>query len=445
VKLRVALFSVSALAFTAHADGLVIVGGSPRAIGRAGTGTVGDDGGGALLLDPAAMARRDSARGQVGVTYIDDGIDWRSDLGSNAPIVHDQIGSLAMPTVSVEDGYAGWVFGIGAMTSAISDRQLRRVDSSGQANAFDYRYAGIGGGVRRDTVVVGAARRIGDHVAVGASIAASHVTVAETRRVWAGFSGTDALGSPNDDVQLELAATDRFSPSAVVGVLVAPDAPIELAASIGWERDAHASGTVFGFGSTNAQVRVPNDAASIVLPQPVTARAGVRYLADRYVVECDGDLFVFGSGSTSNTWSLAGVDVTNTGTQATMTSLVSRFAPRTHAAFRTSVDVALIGGFLWATAGYAYTTEGTPEADYTPTVADLGGHTIGVGIEAHAGGFTVTLGASRTWSGAIDVASPAWNLDNPLGKGDEHVAPGDFAAVTTQFGVMLDAELDAPR
>src|SRR5262245_37924698 len=36
----------------AHADGIAIVGGSPRAIGRAGAATVGDDGGGALLINP---------------------------------------------------------------------------------------------------------------------------------------------------------------------------------------------------------------------------------------------------------------------------------------------------------------------------------------------------------------------------------------------------------
>src|SRR6185436_15685327 len=56
----------------AHADGIAIVGGSPRAIGRAGAATVGDDGGGALLINPAAMARRDTTRGQIGVAVLDD-------------------------------------------------------------------------------------------------------------------------------------------------------------------------------------------------------------------------------------------------------------------------------------------------------------------------------------------------------------------------------------
>ncbi|MCX5745587.1 MAG: hypothetical protein NT062_24180, partial [Proteobacteria bacterium] len=51
---------------TAHGDGLV-GGAMPRAIGRAGTGTVGDDGGGALLLDPAALARRETTRVQLGI------------------------------------------------------------------------------------------------------------------------------------------------------------------------------------------------------------------------------------------------------------------------------------------------------------------------------------------------------------------------------------------
>src|SRR5262249_52708015 len=51
-----------------RADGIAIVGGSPRAIGRAGAATVGDDGGGALLINPAAMARRDTTRAQPGAS-----------------------------------------------------------------------------------------------------------------------------------------------------------------------------------------------------------------------------------------------------------------------------------------------------------------------------------------------------------------------------------------
>src|SRR4051812_27477724 len=96
-----ALAVVIAIASVAYADGTVIVGGSPRAIGRAGTGTVGDDGAGALLVNPAAMARRDGKRVQLGFAFVDDGVDWRSDA-DGAPVVHDQIGSLPVPTIAAE-------------------------------------------------------------------------------------------------------------------------------------------------------------------------------------------------------------------------------------------------------------------------------------------------------------------------------------------------------
>jgi hypothetical protein len=430
----------------ARGDGTVVVGGSPRAIGRAGTGTVGDDGAGALLLNPAAMARRNDLRVQVGVAYIDDGIDWK-ELGSGATgvVARNQIGALAAPTLGVEDGYRCWVFGLAAMTSAISDRQLQRFDPSLLASQFDYRYTGIGGGVRRDTVTLGAARRLGDHASVGLAIAGSRVSVAETRRIWAGFSGIDTIGNPNDDVQLELAGADPFSPSAVAGVLIAPDLPIEIGASVGWQRDAHVSGTVAGFGASGGPLLFTNStAASMVLPQPVTARAGVRYLADRFVVEVDGDVFVFPHDSTSNAWALADVVVQNVD-RVRVDDMISRLAPQTHAAVRASIDVQLIAGFLWATAGYAYTSPGTSKADLSPTLADMGGHTVAAGIEANAGGFTVTLGVSRTWSGVVDQYDPAWQHDNPLPGGDAPVPPGELAAVTTQFGIQLDAQLDKPR
>ena len=440
-----ALLVVIAVASAARADGTVIVGGSPRSIGRAGTGTVGDDGVGALLRNPAAMARRDGERAQLGLAFVDDGVEWRSD-SAGAPIVGNQIGSLPVPTGGAEGSIGPWVIGIGAMTSAISDRQLRRVDPGSTGNTFDYRYTGIGGGVRRDTVTVGVARRIGDSLAVGLSIADSRVVFAETRRVWAGFSGVHAPGDPADDVQLELTASDDFAPSAVGGLLFVPEgAPVEFGASVAWERDAHVAGSVGGFGTQNGPVvRIADPTASITIPSPLTVRTGTRYLSDHVIAEVDGDLFVFPRSGDTNAWSLGDVEVTvgtAPDTRSTdMHALASRLAPRTHAAARASVEVELLSGFLWATAGYAYTTSGTPTAKWSPTLADLGGHTVGFGLEGTAGSVTLTIGWSRTWTSATDVSNPAFQLDNPFPGGDRAVPAGTFASTTTQLGVMLDVE-----
>ncbi len=449
--LAIAIAIAAGLAITAgraRGDGTVIVGGSPRSIGRAGTGTVGDDGAGALLLNPAALARRSDTRAQVGVGYIDDGIGWKG-LGSGGEVVNNQIGSLAMPTLGIETGLGSWVVGLAAMTASLSDRQLRRptgLSDFNDPNALLYRYTGLGGGVRRDTVTLGAARRIGDHAAVGVAIAGSRISIAETRRVWAGFSGITNVGDPSQDVQLDLEGQDWVAPSAVAGVLIAPEAPIELGASISYEPTAHISGTASGFGTAGGPfVYVTSSAATLDLPEPITARTGARYLADRFVIEVDGDLFVFPHGSTANAWQLAGFEVANNGVVAPVEKVTSRLAPQTHGAVRASIDVELIGGFLWATGGYAYTTAGTPAAELSPTLADMGGHTVGLGIEANAGGFTITVGVSRSWSGIVDVPNPQWQLDNPFGKGDMAVTAGEFAAVSTQVGILLDAQLDAPR
>jgi hypothetical protein len=56
------LLAVTLLAAPASAGGLVVEGASPREVGRAGTGTVGDDGGGALLANPAARHHARAAR-----------------------------------------------------------------------------------------------------------------------------------------------------------------------------------------------------------------------------------------------------------------------------------------------------------------------------------------------------------------------------------------------
>src|SRR5690348_2773726 len=106
-----------AMSARAHAGGLVDDLGTPRTIGRAGTGTVADDGAGALLADPAGLARRDTTRVQVGVSVVDDNVDWRATAG-DAPRAHDQAGSTLVPAVAIEGSIGEWIVGAGFVTSA---------------------------------------------------------------------------------------------------------------------------------------------------------------------------------------------------------------------------------------------------------------------------------------------------------------------------------------
>jgi len=428
----------------ATAGGLVVESGSPRDVGRAGTDTVGDDGGGALLVNPAAMARRDTTRVQLGAAVVDDNISFHPNI-SDAPRAHDQAGSSTLPLISAEMALGGWIVGAGAMTSAASDRALASpgdFPASELGNRFEYRYAGISSSLRRDTIAIGAARRIGEDVAFGVSASASRVSIAEDRRVWAGFDGRESVGDPNHDVDLAMTAADPFSPGVVAGVLVAPpDTRLELGASIGWARAAHASGTAAATGTSGeVSTQLLSSAASITVREPVTARVGARWLGSRWIAEVGGDLWMM--PSTDEHWALGGVRVIDmTGVSADMTSVTSRLAPRTQGAVRAAVDVELVSGYLWLTAGYAFTTAGTSEDRLSPTFGDLGGHTLALGLETSAGGTTISLGWARQWSIARTVTSTDWIHDNPFEAGDGPIATGSYDASRDLVGIAIDAEL----
>jgi hypothetical protein len=443
------LFAAAAASWCARAraDGLVIAGGSPRAIGRAGVGTVSDDGGGALLLDPAVLARRDTTRIQLGVAFVDDSVEWLHASGD--PVARDQSGSSTMPAIAAEGAWGDWVLGAAAMTSAVSTRELREpgsLDAGSYGQAFEYRYTGLAGGVRRDTVTLGAARRFGDWLAVGVSIAGSRVSVDERRALWAGFVGRDVIEDPEHDVEVAISAEDSLSPSAVAGVLVAPpDTHLELAASIGWEAAAHVAGDVAALAAGNGtRVQTATPAAKLELAQPITVRTGVRWLGEHWIVEGNADLWIFPDSAAAETWQLTGVQIIDeSNVSVPLSALPSRISERTHGALRGALDVELISGFLWATGGYAYTTAGTGRERRSTTFGELSGHTLGLGLEASAGGFTFTLGWARTWSTKRPEQTSVWRLDNPFGAGDMQVPSGTYDASSDLVGLAIDAELDA--
>jgi len=431
----------------AHAGGLV-AGGSPRSIGRAGAGTVGDDGGGALVVNPAAMARRDGLRGQLGVALVDDEIAWELEDG---PTARNQSPSSVVPLGAAIGSIGGWVIGVGAMTAAVSERSLIRLPGDfppeGLGNRFEFRYAGIAGAFRRDAIAAGVARRIGDAVAVGLSVSGARVRVSETRRMWAGFAGRDTIGSPEQDIEISMSGRDAFAPAVVAGVLIAPDgSPLELGASAGWSQRVMVDASVAGLGAPRGPVvQRTRPSATLSLRQPWALRAGARYLSDRVVLELDGDLWAISRAAEAPAWQLYDVSVVDTsGLEMPLTEVPSRISQRTHGAFRAAVDFEIFSGFLWATAGYAYSIGRVAGARQSPTFGDLGGHTVALGLEASTGGFTVTAGWSRTWAVTIRPASKL-SLDNPFQAGDSALPPGAYDGSIDQLGIMIDAELDAPK
>ena len=435
----------------ATAGGFVMGNGSPKAIGRAGTSTVSDDGAGALLGNPAAIARRDGYRAQAGFVFVDDELSWQS-ATAGAPIARDQAPSSVAPYLAAFGAVAGWVIGLGAMTSSVTDRSWRRpsdvANPSEIASAFDYRYTGIAGAARRDTLTLGAARRFGDSVALGVALGASRVTLTEVRRVWAGFSGRDVIGSALQDVEIGFSGTDRFAPSAIAGVFVAPEhTSLEFGASVGWAATAHihvadvaATGT-----SGGPSIRSTASVATLDVRQPITVRAGGRYVRDRFVVELGGELAICSSAAADAAWVVEGVRVVDsTGVEVPLASVPSRVSMRTHGGVRAAVDAELAAGFLWATAGYGFSIASVEDTRQSPNFADLGGHTLGLGIEATAGGVAVTLGWSRTWATTRSIAT-SQRLDNPFQAGDRAVPAGTYDGSVDQIGILVDAEFGSPR
>jgi hypothetical protein len=437
-------------ATTAHAGGLVVTGGSPRTIGRAGAGVVGDDGAGALVFNPAAMARRDSSRGQLGLTFIDDEISWESD-DAKAPVARSQSPSGVAPFSAAIASVDGWVIGAGVMTTAVSSRKMRppREIAVGKLDGkFDYRYAGISSDARRDMVTIGAARRLGDQLALGVAVGASRVRILERRRMWGGFDGRDKLGDDNFDVEMEMDGSDPFVPSVTAGLLFAPeDSRIEIGASFAWSGRPNIDADVWGDGTRPNGPSVSDETpfATLELRQPWTARLGVRYLGKRLVVEVDAEYSSVPPSAAEAMWRVQGMRVIDrTNASAILDTMPSRASIRTHGAVRGGVDFELISGFLWATAGYANALGSVTGSRQSPTFGDLGGHTFALGLEGSAGGFTFTLGWARTWSSNHHNV-PVIELDNPFDAGSRAVPTGTYDGSADQIGIMIDLEWDPPK
>src|SRR5204863_106400 len=86
-----------------------------------------------------------------------------------------QSSSRFVPLAAIEGAIGDFILGAAITTTARSERFFRSPTQLGLppetfGKSFQYRYAGLSAGYRRDTVAIGAARRLGDTVAVGADL-----------------------------------------------------------------------------------------------------------------------------------------------------------------------------------------------------------------------------------------------------------------------------------
>jgi hypothetical protein len=440
-----AIVVVAVLADAAAAGGLDddVIGG--RAVGRAGTGTVSDDGAAALVTSPAALARRGDRRVQLGTALIDDDLEYVSD-DPDAPIADDQRAPRFAPAFAVAAGAGPIVVGAGVIVDG-AGRTLsapRAFPPDTVERVYPYRYAGLAAESRRRTVALGAAARVTDWLALGATATLADVAITERRRIWAGFAGREDIGSAQRDVEIATDAVDRAVPGAAFGAFVAPAfVPIEAAVSIAWTNAAHAGGTAQIAAADPTEIEIVptggDPTTRIDLPMPMVIRAGARYLGDRYAVEAGVDAWRI-TGGRATSWTVDNVSIADAPTLVVrpLDNMASRIRPRSRIAARAAVDVELLAGFLWITGGYAWRNRGQDDADLAPSTADLGGHTVALGIEVATAGITATVGWARTFASRRTLVAGNPGLDNPFEAGDAPTGIGRYDTGRDLVGISIE-------
>jgi hypothetical protein len=421
-----------------------------RAIGRAGTSTVSGDGASALIAEPAGLARSTGLRVQVGLALHDDDMRFAAAdaAQTGSPTILDRSSPELVPSVAVQGAVGPVVLGVAYLELGHLDRLLPApVPGQPVGPLFPHRYGGLSLRYRRRAVVAGAAVRAGDWLGLGASIGASDVQLDERRRVWAGFAGRDTIADDRRDLDLDLGGRDRLVPFAAVGALIAPTVvPIELAASLSWSADAELDGEL-GLASTGIGRRFPdprevsNLEADTRVAMPTVLRAGVRYLGERFVVEANADLTWFGDEGAVPVWSTSGMMVADeSGFTADLGDIPSLAAQRDHASARGAVDVEIVSGLLWATAGYAYATGATGRAHISPGFGDLAGHTAAIGAEAAWNGMTFTIGLARRFSPTVSVTADesAVEIENPFNGGTASAGAGRHGRAHDAVGLTVE-------
>ncbi|HLU66806.1 MAG TPA: hypothetical protein VKZ63_11045 [Kofleriaceae bacterium] len=425
----------------AEAGGLDLDPVGPRAIGRAGAQVVSGDGGAALLVNPAGLARRGEARVQLGIGLHDLDADYRpADAdASNSPTVADRSEPLAAPLVAASASAGPLVIGAAVLVEGRLERAMPAPEfgqpEADVARLFPHRYGGLELGYRRRTVVLGAAARVGEWLGVGLAAGASDILLRERRRIWAGFAGRDPLGSPARDLDLMIEGEDRLVPVASGGALIAPpELPLEMAIGLSWSGDAYPDGRAVFTRTSDLPYPEPlagpgdggRPQAETRVGGPTVLRGGVRYLGRRITAELDGELVWYREAGKLPEWRTRDLAVRDqTGQTAPLGRVPSLVALRNHGAVRAAVDLEAVAGFLWLTAGYAYATAATARAHLQPAWGDLGGHTAAVGAEASWNQITFTLGYARQMAPAARL-EPGEGLPfvNPFAAGTAPAAAG---------------------
>ncbi|HET6610498.1 MAG TPA: hypothetical protein VFG83_00840 [Kofleriaceae bacterium] len=408
---------------------------------------VGDDSGAALVVSPAGLARRHTARGRIAIGVASDHAGF---LGEDpaAPRIANRDGARALPSVSVTRAAGDLVFGFAVLVN-------RGDHSTLPAPAFDaatdtverlysHRYGGLSLDLSRQVIAAGGAWRATDWLAVGAALTASRTELSERRMLWGGSTAAGQMPSPTDDILISVAGSDAFSPGACAGVLVAPaGAPLEIAASARFVGSAHVTDQATLAPTHQGQMTITREssAASLELPATIITRAGARYLGARITAEIDA-AYAIHRGDDNHTWQTdLAVSDPVTGATAQITAIPSALTTRDQLTAGGSVDFAAAPGLVWLTAGYAFATGQSDAGHLSPTWVGLATHTVAVGAEAYFDGTTLAIGYAHTFARSTTVTADATDVRMiaPFEESPAAAAPGvydtaeDRAALTVEI------------
>jgi hypothetical protein len=427
---------------------------APRAIGRAGTGVVSDDSGGALFANPASLARRKGWRLQLGFAVVDDDMSLRPDM-AEAPRA-TTMNSATFPASAAVIATFGPLTAAAGAFAASRERRLPApvsgLDAVELGRQFSYRYAGLSASRRELVWAVGIAARVGDSLAVGVGAELHQREVSERRRIWAGFSGRDPVLAPEHDVDLVAHGTDSVIPGGRVGAFYAPSwAPVEFAAAAGFVNGAQLRGNI-GASSDPAVVALSPAAAAaaqLSVPGVLVVTSGARYLGERWSLEAQLDWRRVRSTSHPPRWAITSANVVDyTGASAPLTSLPSRLMPASTLSTRAAVDVEILDGLLWLSGGYAWLRSSFPADQLSATLGELDGHVTALGAEVSSGAITLHLGIARTWrprsrvtgSGRprSRVTGSALSADDPFEPGTAPVGNGIYRGSVDELSLSVE-------
>jgi hypothetical protein len=390
---------------TAGADVLDAALGNARAVGRAGATMLSDDGAGALLRNPAALARRSELRFQVGAILR----RTQSHLRASDRQIVEHGAPQTRPTVALAGGVGDrLVLGASWLPALALRRQLPEPAFDEDPLQVEARYPHRHGGMtlhqERSLALAGAAWRLGDAVGIGLALGLGRTRLREQRIAWLGRDPTQPR--PLREYVLDLDG-ERLALAAAAGVLVAPPSlPLELgiAADLGAAQELRGRAELRPLRSEQNLVQA-GAPTSLALPAQLTVRAGLRYLGERAIVELGAELEETPGANEPAHWRIDTLQVADeTGATATLDGVAALRAPSQRVALRGAVDVELIRGFLWLTTGYAWKSAASDRL--WAAAGEPASHTVAAGIEGQWDGIALQLGYARSLSRTAAASPP---------------------------------------